>query len=258
MRRDVNHLYRVVVCLTPEQQRWWGVFAGMAVCHAALLFLLAGNVSPPQVTPIELMGTWVDANEPTPPAPTPPAPPAKPTAPSARPAPSATPAPTSTPSTRTLAAAVPAAQATLAQPQEATQAPTAVTELASAVAVRTAPSANAQSATGAAVSGSTHTTVAHSAPRVQLPSTDADYLHNPAPVYPPQSKRMGEQGRVVHNVVIGSDGLPQSARLVHSSGFSRLDQAAYVAVMRWRYVPGKRNGVPVTMSFDVPMIWVLD
>ena len=63
---------------------------------------------------------------------------------------------------------------------------------------------------------------------------------------------------MVHSVMIGVDGLPLSARLVKSSGFDRLDQAALIAVMRWRYTPGKRNGVPTAMSFNVPINWVLE
>lgn len=95
-------------------------------------------------------------------------------------------------------------------------------------------------------------------PTVVLPSSDADYLQNPKPVYPSASKRRGEQGLVIHSVLIGTDGLPVSARLVKSSGFDALDQAALTAVMRWRYIPGKRNGVPATMSFNVPINWVLE
>ena len=94
-------------------------------------------------------------------------------------------------------------------------------------------------------------------PRVELPSSNADYLQNPKPAYPPLSKRLHEEGVVVHSVFIGADGLPVSAQLLTSSGFERLDQAAHTAVMRWRYVPGKRNGVPTAMSFNVPIVWEL-
>lgn len=92
---------------------------------------------------------------------------------------------------------------------------------------------------------------------VQLPSSDADYLQNPKPPYPALSRRMGETGTAVHEVWIGVDGKPQRARLVRSSGFSRLDKAAYDAVMGWRYVPGKRNGVAEAMPFNVPVVWNL-
>ena len=95
-------------------------------------------------------------------------------------------------------------------------------------------------------------------PRVELPSTEADYLQNPRPVYPPMSKRLGEQGQVIHSVLIGIDGMPISARLVKSSGFERLDAAAYAAVMSWRYVAGKRNGVVMQMSYNAPINWVLE
>jgi protein TonB len=96
------------------------------------------------------------------------------------------------------------------------------------------------------------------AARIELPSTNADYLQNPRPAYPPQSRRLGEQGRVIHSVLISADGTPVSAKLVKSSGFARLDEAAYAAVMKWRYVPGKRNGVAEAMNFNVPIEWVLD
>lgn len=92
---------------------------------------------------------------------------------------------------------------------------------------------------------------------LQLPSSNAGYLHNPTPPYPPLSARLGETGRVVYKVWIGPDGKAQRAELVSSSGFSRLDKAAYETVMRWRYVPGKRNGVPETMPVNVPISWEL-
>lgn len=93
---------------------------------------------------------------------------------------------------------------------------------------------------------------------LDLPNSDADYLRNPKPVYPALSQRLNEQGTVIHSVLIAADGRPLSARLVKSSGFDRLDKAAYKAVMQWRYVPGKRQGVPEAMSFNVPVKWVLE
>lgn len=94
--------------------------------------------------------------------------------------------------------------------------------------------------------------------RVELPSSDADYLSNPKPPYPPMSKRLGEQGKTVVRVLIGTDGLPQKAELRQSSGFERLDQSALATVMKWRYVPGKRGGVPEAMWFNVPVSFVLE
>ncbi len=94
--------------------------------------------------------------------------------------------------------------------------------------------------------------------KVDLPSSNADYLQNPKPPYPPISKRLGEQGKVIVRVLIGADGLPQEAELKQSSGFDRLDHVAMETVMKWRYVPGKRGGVAEAMWFNVPINFVLE
>jgi protein TonB len=93
---------------------------------------------------------------------------------------------------------------------------------------------------------------------VELPSSDADYLQNPRPPYPPLSRRLGEQGQVVIRVLIGADGSAQQAEVRRSSGFERLDQAALQTVLKWRYIPGKRGGVPEAMWFNVPLNFVLE
>lgn len=94
--------------------------------------------------------------------------------------------------------------------------------------------------------------------RVELPSSDAQYLQNPKPAYPAISKRLGEQGKVVVRVLIGADGTAQKAEIRQSSGYERLDQAALNTVLAWRYVPGKRGGVPEAMWFNVPINFVLE
>jgi periplasmic protein TonB len=94
-------------------------------------------------------------------------------------------------------------------------------------------------------------------PKITQPSTDADYLNNARPQYPPLSKRLNEQGKVVVRALIGTDGTASQASIKTSSGFDRLDQAALATVLKWRYVPGKRGGVPEAMWFDVPVNWVL-
>jgi protein TonB len=94
--------------------------------------------------------------------------------------------------------------------------------------------------------------------RIELPSSDAAYLNNPKPSYPALSRRLGEQGKVVVRVLIGVDGTAQQAEIRASSGYERLDQAALATVRSWRYVPGKRGGVPEAMWFNVPINFVLE
>lgn len=121
------------------------------------------------------------------------------------------------------------------------------------------PSVPTQSAPGKFEMGSAQTGPATAAlpPSLQLPSSAADYLNNPAPVYPAISQRLGEQGKVVIRVLITKDGSARQAEIQESSGFDRLDQAALRAVMGWRYVPGRRTGVPQDMWFNVPINFAL-
>lgn len=110
---------------------------------------------------------------------------------------------------------------------------------------------------GSETRGTTGATAVAASPRIELPSSDADYLNNPKPPYPALSKRMGEQGKVLVRTLIGTDGRAQEVQLHQSSGFERLDQAALKAAREWRYVPGKRDGVPQAMWFNVPFSFQL-
>ena len=69
---------------------------------------------------------------------------------------------------------------------------------------------------------------------------------------------MGEQGKVLLRVLVDKNGLPQQIEIKQTSGFDRLDKAALSAVKRWRFVPGKRNGVPEAMWNIVPLNFVLE
>jgi protein TonB len=93
---------------------------------------------------------------------------------------------------------------------------------------------------------------------VKLPSSDASYLNNPAPTYPPLSRRLGEQGKVVIHVLIGKEGQARQAEVTVSSGFDRLDQAALQTVLGWRYAPGTRDGLAQDMWFNVPVNFKLN
>lgn len=136
----------------------------------------------------------------------------------------------------------PTAPATI---KAAPTAPSASTDTSLAVATAPASSATARPAP---------TAVAALVP----PSSDADYLHNPPPVYPRMSRRMGEQGTVLVRVFINAEGRAEKAEIRTSSGYTRLDEAALETVQRWRYASGQRGGQPEAMWFNVPIRFVLD
>lgn len=87
---------------------------------------------------------------------------------------------------------------------------------------------------------------------------DADYLHNPKPVYPPLSRRLGEEGKVLLKVSVTAQGTAEQVEVHKSSGFTRLDSAARDAVYRWRFVPARRGDEPVAASVLVPITFALE
>ena len=89
------------------------------------------------------------------------------------------------------------------------------------------------------------------------PRFNADYLHNPAPTYPPLARRMGEQGRVVLRVLVGADGLADRVELRSSSGSPRLDESALETVRRWKFVPARQGDEPVAAWVLVPISFSL-
>ena len=102
------------------------------------------------------------------------------------------------------------------------------------------------------------TSRAQTMPALTLPSSEAQGLNNPKPLYPKLSRRLNEQGQVVIRVYVGADGSAQQGEIKTSSGYDRLDQEALRTVLRWRFVPGQRLGTPEAMWFNVPVNFVLE
>jgi periplasmic protein TonB len=63
---------------------------------------------------------------------------------------------------------------------------------------------------------------------------------------------------VLLRVLVGLDGKAQEVKLQQTSGFDRLDNSALQSVSQWRFVPGKRGGVPEAMWHVVPITFILD
>lgn len=87
---------------------------------------------------------------------------------------------------------------------------------------------------------------------------DAAYLHNPRPNYPPMSRRLGEEGKVLLKVRVSTDGRALAVDLEKTSNFNRLDEAALDVVKRWRFVPAKRGDEAIEASVIVPLVFRLE
>jgi len=139
-----------------------------------------------------------------------------------------------------IAATSTSAESTIAQPVEAPPAPAVVAAANPAPATSASPNSTADDAP------------------VTLPHLNADYLNNPAPDYPPASRELGEQGRVLLRAMINIDGTVAQVVLRKSSGFDRLDQAALDTVKNWRFVPAQRGEQKVSAWVVVPVAFSLE
>ena len=99
---------------------------------------------------------------------------------------------------------------------------------------------------------------APAAPAVSQARFDADYLRNPPPPYPPLSRRMGEEGKVILRVSVNAQGTADSVEIRSSSGSSRLDDSAQKTVRNWRFIPAKRGNDAVQSFVLVPIIFKLE
>jgi protein TonB len=75
----------------------------------------------------------------------------------------------------------------------------------------------------------------------------------PAPRYPAQALRSGEQGTVMVSAEISEDGVPSAVEVARSSGSRQLDRAAVDAVRHWRFRPAMADGRPTTGRVQVPI-----
>lgn len=78
------------------------------------------------------------------------------------------------------------------------------------------------------------------------------------PVYSAESRRLGEQGKVVLKVSVNELGFPEDVQIAQSSGYPRLDEAAQTAARTWCFMPTKRDGIAVAGQLTVPMVFGLD
>ena len=86
---------------------------------------------------------------------------------------------------------------------------------------------------------------------------NAVVLRQVKPSYPALSRRKGEEGRVVLNVLVRADGTAGNISIKRSSGFSRLDTAAESAVRRWRFEPYRVGGLATDHEYSIVIIFSL-
>ncbi len=83
------------------------------------------------------------------------------------------------------------------------------------------------------------------------------YRENPNPQYPETARMRGYEGLVLLSAEVSAEGRVEDVSVKKSCGYALLDRSALDAVRRWKFDPGRRMGVPVTMRVDVPVRFML-
>lgn len=93
----------------------------------------------------------------------------------------------------------------------------------------------------------------------KAPEIDPKYKRRFQPEYPPTSRRLNEEGSVVLQVLVGTDGTVKDGKVQTSSGFPRLDEAALKHALRaWRFTPGTEDGAPVQTWHSVKVTFKIE
>jgi protein TonB len=104
------------------------------------------------------------------------------------------------------------------------------------------------------------TTVATDTPQVQMAAPpmveEIEYVRAPAPRYPPESQRGRERGTVLLRVLVDALGRPAQIQVERSSGYSRLDAAARIAVEKALFRPHEVNGIAQPAQVLIPIEFV--
>lgn len=80
---------------------------------------------------------------------------------------------------------------------------------------------------------------------------------NPSIQYPVMANINGVEGRVTVRVEVLADGRPGKMWLKQSSGSGILDRDAQAQLKKWRFMPARMNGQPVSAWIDVPVLYRL-
>jgi TonB family protein len=86
-------------------------------------------------------------------------------------------------------------------------------------------------------------------------------VRNMVPLYPPDSRKHNEQGKVIMQFLIDSDSCVRKATILQSSGYFRLDKASLDFAMNLKFRPSMLRNIKSVddgqPTFEFPMMWKL-
>jgi protein TonB len=79
------------------------------------------------------------------------------------------------------------------------------------------------------------------------------YAKNPRPAYPQEARERGYQGVVLLKVEVLSNGIVGQLKVIKSSGYAVLDQCAFAAVQKWRFIPARKEMIAIPCWVNIPI-----
>lgn len=76
--------------------------------------------------------------------------------------------------------------------------------------------------------------------------------YSPKPLYPERARAAEMEGQTIVEALVDIDGKVIDVRLVKSSGFDILDQAAMSTARKWTFTPAEQRGKPVRVWVNIP------
>jgi D-alanyl-D-alanine endopeptidase (penicillin-binding protein 7) len=86
----------------------------------------------------------------------------------------------------------------------------------------------------------------------------ADFNSCAKPEWSKADLRAEHQGTVTLGFLISADGTPEESRVLKSSGYRGLDQAARVGIAKCHFKPATRDGQPVQEWMKMQYVWTLE
>lgn len=72
------------------------------------------------------------------------------------------------------------------------------------------------------------------------------------PIIPPNLRRQGIEGMVWVEFIINTEGIPTNIQVIESD-HPELSRSAVQTIQQWRFSPGMRDGVPISVRSRVPL-----
>jgi len=77
--------------------------------------------------------------------------------------------------------------------------------------------------------------------------------HQPRPNYPLSSKKLREEGLLMLKFCVNPAGTVDTAHIITSSGYGRLDESALEAIRRWRFPHALQGGLARSDCYRMPV-----